>query len=93
MAAVSVASAEAGAVGERAPLHVVSVSVASFGKGSVLDQCVDYKVSSLLAPDAGADPQGQLAVSVLAMLKTKSNEPMRVYKPCDQQFAGIGAAK
>jgi hypothetical protein len=85
------AAASTSVVDAAPPLHVVAVSVASFGKGSVLDQCVDYRVSSLLAPDAGADPAGQLAASVLAMLKTKTNETMRVFKPCAEQFADKGA--
>ena len=90
-AASSPGASSAAFLDAAAPVHAVAISVASFEKGSVLDQCVDYKVSSARAPDAGADPEGQLAASVLATLKTKTNELTRLGKPCEQQFPSRAA--
>jgi hypothetical protein len=64
----------------------VAAHVASFAKGSVLDECVDYRVTGTLTSDAGADPDSQLAAQVLTSMKVKNKELLRVYKPCEEQF-------
>ncbi len=66
----------------------VSASVASFDRGSILDQCVEYRVTGVVSGDAGADPDSALAEQLLASMKVKGKELLRVYKPCDQQFHG-----
>ncbi len=70
------------------PRTTVNAFVASFDKGSILDQCVEYRMSGTLAADAGADPDSKLADHLLASMKVKGKELLRVYKSCDQQFHG-----
>ncbi len=86
--AAPVATVTAAAVDAAAPRTTVTATVASFDKGSLLDQCVEYHVSGVLSADAGADPDSKLADQLLASMKVKGKELLRVYKPCDQQFHG-----